>query len=81
MYITERMEKQLQYAYCAFLILFNVACLYFIVDLMFYDEIAGSLLDRIANHPQKKFAYILFINGIFNLYFVCVSLMARLFNR
>lgn len=75
------MEKQLQYAYCVFLILFNAAYLYFITDLLFYDEIAGSLLGGMADHPQKKIAYILFINGIFNLYFVCVSLMARLFSR
>lgn len=82
MYITESIEKQLQYVYCVFLILFNIVSLYFIIDLLFYDEIIGYLTDGgIKTDCPRKLAYLFFVNGISNLFFVCVSLMARLFDK
>lgn len=82
MYITESIEKQLQYVYCVFLILFNIVSLYFIIDLLSYDEIIGYLTDGgIKTDCPRKLAYLFFVNGISNLFFVCVSLMARLFDK
>ncbi|CAD0004810.1 hypothetical protein FLACHUCJ7_02028 [Flavobacterium chungangense] len=82
MYLTELKEKQLQYLYCMFLILFNLVSLYFIMDLLSYDEIIGYLSDGgIKTDCPRRLAYLFFINGVSNLFFVCVSLMARLFDK
>jgi len=82
MYLTELNEKRLQYVYCVFLILFNLVSLYFIIDLLSYDEIIGYLTDGgIKTDCPRKSAYLFFINGVSNLFFVCVSLMARLFDK
>lgn len=82
MYITESIEKKLQYMYCIFLILFNIVSLYFIIDLLSYDEIIGYLIDGgIKTDSPRKLAYLFFVNGISNLFFICVSLMARLFDK
>lgn len=82
MYITEQFEKQIQYVYCVFLILFNVVCLYFIIDILCYDEILGYLVNgEIQTESPRNLAFLLFVNGISNLFFVCVSIMARFFNK
>ena len=82
MYLTESIEKQLLYVYCVFLILFNLVSLYFIIDLLSYDEIIGYLIDGgIKTDCPRKLAYLFFINSISNLFFVCVSLMAKLLDK
>lgn len=82
MYIPESIEKQMYYLYCVFLILFNILSLYFIVDLFSYDEIIGYLIDgEVKSYSSRKLAYLFFINGISNLLFVSVALMARLFHK
>ena len=82
MYITELIEKQLQYMYCAFLILFNFVSLYFIIDLFSYDEVIGYLIDGgIKTDSPRKLAYLFFVNSISNLLFVCISFIARLFDK
>lgn len=80
MYITELAEKKLQYTYCVFLILFDLICLYFIIDFLVYDEISGNLTDTgTRGDSTRKLAFLFFVNGMSNLFFVCVILMARLF--
>lgn len=75
-------EKKLLYTYFVFLILFNLVSLYFIIDLLSYDEIKGYLVDgREKNECPRKLAYLLFLNGISNLFFVSVSLIARYFAK
>ncbi|MCI9843632.1 hypothetical protein FLV_02430 [Flavobacterium pectinovorum] len=75
-------EKKLLYIYCVFLILFNLVSLYFIIDLLSYDEITGYLVDgSIKNESPRKLAQLLFLNGISNLLFVFVSLIARYFAK
>lgn len=82
MYIPESIEKQMYYLYCVFLILFNIVSLYFIVDLFSYDEIIGYLIDgEVKSYSSRKLAYLFFINGVSNLLFVSVALMARLFRK
>lgn len=82
MYITELAEKKLRYTYCIFLILFNLVSLYFIIDFLVYDETIGDLIDgRIQGDFPRRLAFLFFLNGISNLFFVCVSLMSRLFKN
>lgn len=82
MYISESAEKKLQYAYCIFLILFNLVCLYFIIDLLVYDEISGYLTGAaVQGDSPRKLAFLFFVNGMSNLFFACVKLMAGLFKN
>lgn len=75
-------EKQLLYTYCIFLILFDLISLYFIIDLLSYDEITGYLVDGgVKNECPRKLAYLLFVNGLSNLFLVSVSLIARYFAK
>lgn len=73
-------EREIVIILSVLLIAFNVANLYFIVDLFSYDEIIGYLTNgEIKSDSPRTMAYLLFGNGIFNLLFVMVSLMSRLF--
>ena len=82
MYIPESIEKQLQYVYCVFLILFNIVSLYFIIDLLSYDEIIGYLTNgEIKSSNPRNLAYLFFVSGMFNLLFVSVSLMSELLSK
>lgn len=82
MYITELIEKKLQYTYCVFLILFNLVCLYFIIDFLVCDEISGYPIEGgIQSDSSRKLAFLFFVNGMSNLFFACVILMSRLFKN
>jgi hypothetical protein len=62
-----------------FLILFNLVSLYFIIDLLSYDEIIGYLTNgEIKSGNPRNLAFLLFVNGVSNLFLVSVSLMSRL---
>lgn len=75
-------EKEIVYVYSVFLILFNLVSLYFIVDLLSYDEIIGYLTNgEIKSAAARSLAFLLFLNGVSNLFFVSVSLMARLLSE
>lgn len=75
-------EKEIIYVFSVFLILFNLVSLYFIVDLLSYDEIIGYLTNgEIKSITTRSLAFLFFVNVVSNLFFVCVSLMARLLSR
>lgn len=62
-----RYEKEIAYIFTALLILFNLVCLYFIIDLMGYDEIVGYLIDGDLKYVDLH-------------YLICVFLIAMLLN-
>lgn len=75
-------EKEITYVFIVFLIFFNLVSLYFIVDLLSYDEIIGYL----ANGEQKNcnprnLAFLFFGTTISDLLFVSVTLMSRLLSK
>ena len=75
-------EKEIISTFSVFLILFNIVCLYFIIDLLSYDEIIGYLTNgEIKSSNPRNLAYLFFVSGMFNLLFVSVSLMARLLSK
>jgi hypothetical protein len=75
-------EKEIVYTFTVFLILFNIVCLYFIIDLLSYDEIIGYLTNgEIKSDSPRSLAYLLFVSGMSNLLFVTVSLMSRLLSE
>lgn len=78
MYCIYYHEKKIVYTYIVFLILFNLIGLYFIVDLLFYDEIIDYLTtDEIRKTPPHNVFYLLFLSSMSNLLFVFGSLMTR----
>jgi len=82
MYRILLIEKEITYVFTVFLIFFNLVGLYFIVDLLSYDEIIGYL----ANGEQKNcnprnLAFLFFGTTISDLLFVSVTLMARLLSK
>jgi hypothetical protein len=79
MYYIYTFEKQIICTFTVFLILFNLVSLYFIVDLLSYDEIIGYLTNgEIKSDNPRNLAYLLFVGGMSNLLFISVSLMSRL---
>lgn len=75
-------EKEIAYTFTVFLILFNIVCLYFIIDLLSYDEIIGYLTNgEIKSDNPRNLAYLLFASGMSNLLFISVSLMAGLLSK
>ena len=75
-------EKEIAYTFTVFLILFNIVCLYFIIDLLSYDEIIGYLTNgEIKSENPRNLAYLLFVSGMSNLLFISVSLMAGLLSK
>ena len=75
-------EKEIAYTFTVFLILFNIVCLYFIIDLLSYDEIIGYLINgEIKSDNPRNLAYLLFVSGMSNLLFISVSLMAGLVSK
>jgi hypothetical protein len=75
-------EKEIIYAFSVFLILFNLVSLYFIIDLLSYDEIIGYLTNgEIKSGSPRNLAFLLFVSGISNLLFVSVSFMDRVISK
>lgn len=75
-------EKEIIYVSSVFLILFNLVGLYFIIDLLSYDEIIGYLTNgEMKSGNPRNLAFLLFVSGASNLLFVSVSLMDRLISK
>jgi hypothetical protein len=73
-------EKEIISFFSVFLILFNLVSLYFIVDLLSYDEITGYFPNgEIKNDSPRNLAFILLMGFTSNLLFISVSLMASIF--
>jgi hypothetical protein len=62
------------------LIIFNLVSLYFIVELLSYDEIVGYLIDggKKTDSP-RNWAYLFFITSMSNLYFFALLLIEFFF--
>ena len=72
-------EKEIIYFFSVFLILFNLVSLYFIVDLLSYDEIMGYFPNgKVESDSPRNLAFILLLGCTLNLLFVSVSLMASI---
>ena len=72
-------EKEIIVVFCVFLILFNLVSLYFILDLLSYDEIIGYLTNgKIKRGNPRNLAFLLYMNNVSNLFLVSVLLMSRL---
>jgi len=75
-------EKEIVCVFSVLLILFNIVGLYFIIDLLSYDEIIDYLTNgKIKSTTIRSLAFLFFVNAISNLFFVSVSLMARLLDK
>lgn len=74
-------EKQIVYSYYVFLILFNLATIYLILSILFDDHFfCISLAETLKMDSVRKLVYLLFINGMSNMLFICVSLIAKLYS-
>ncbi len=74
-------EKQIVYSYYVFLILFNLTAIYFILSILFnYHPAYLSLGEMVKIDAARKLVYLLFINGMSNMLFICVSLIAKLYS-
>lgn len=72
-------EKEIIYVFTVFLILFNLVSLYFIVDLLSYDEVIGYLTNgEIKSVNPRNLAFLFFGTTASNLLFVSVALLAKL---
>ena len=61
------------------LVIFNLISLYFIVDLLSYDEIVGYWIDgRRKNASTQFIGYLLFFGTLSNLYFFFLIVIAKL---
>lgn len=82
MYQFQLFEKEIIHFFYLFLILFNLVSLYFIIDLLFCDEIVGYFTNgetKIAD--PHNLAWLFLINGASNLFFISVSLMFRVLSK
>lgn len=75
-------EKEIVYVFTVFLILFNLVSLYFIVDLLSYDEIIGYLTNgEIKSANLRNLAVLFFGATASNLLFISVTLMVRFYSE
>ena len=74
-----RYEREIAIILSVLLITLNLANLYFIIDLLSYDEIVGYLTEGGLKYSDPHdFAYVLLITTLLNLLFVFAVLFARL---
>ena len=73
-------EKEIISFFSVLLILFDLVSLYFIVDLLSYDEIMGYFPNgKIKSDSPRNLAFILLVGCTLNLLFISISLMATIF--
>ena len=77
---SDLLEMKLLIIFYLLLIIFNLICLYFIIDLFTYDEIAGYFINgEKRTSPLRGLAYLLYITTLLNLYFLCYSIIRNAF--
>ncbi|MFV8347580.1 hypothetical protein [Flavobacterium sp. ZB4P13] len=65
-----------------FLIIFNLITLYFIVDLLSYDEVIGYLTNgEEKSCNPRNLAFLFFVTTVSNLLFVSVALLVKLLSQ
>jgi hypothetical protein len=75
-------EKELVCVLSVLLIFFNLICLYFIIDLLSYDEIIAYLANgELESSDPRDLALILFGTTVSNMLFVLVLLMLKICNK
>lgn len=73
-------EKRIVYGFYVFLIVLNLAAIYFILTILFNNEPRCiSFTETPPIDSARKLVYLLFINMMSNLLFVCVSMIAKLY--
>lgn len=71
--------SKIRFFFHALLILSNVISLYFIIDLLFCDEIVGYFSnDEIIYVDLHDISWLFLINGAMNLFFISVLTMLRI---
>lgn len=74
-----RYEREIAIILSVLLIALNLANLYFIIDLLSYDEIVGYLTEGgLKCSDPHDFVYVLLITTLLNLLFVFAVLFSRL---
>ncbi len=75
-------EKKIIDSFCVFLIIFNLVDLYFIVDLLSYDEIIGYLTNgEEKSCSPRNLAFLFFVTTVSNLLFISVVLLVKQFSK
>jgi hypothetical protein len=75
-------EKKIIGSFCVFLIIFNLVDLYFIVDLLSYDEIIGYLTNgEEKSCSPRNLAFLFFGTTVSNLLFISVVLLVKQFSK
>lgn len=75
-------EKKIIGSFCVFLIIFNLVDLYFIVDLLSYDEIIGHLTNgEEKSCSPRNLAFLFFGTTVSNLLFISVVLLVKQFSK
>lgn len=75
-------EREIAIILSVLLIAFNLASLYFIIDLLSYDEIVGYLADGgLKSSDPHDFVYVLLIPALCNILFVFTALCACFTNK
>jgi hypothetical protein len=76
MYLSQKVEKRITGNFCLFLIIINFIALYFIIDLLSYDEIVGYLsINEMKSRSARPLAFLFLAANLVNLLFACVSLI------
>ena len=75
-------EKKIIGSFCVFLIIFNLVDLYFIVDLLSYDEIIGYLTNgEEKSCSPRNLAFLFFGTTVSNLLFISAVLLVKQFSK
>lgn len=75
-------EREIAIILSVLLIAFNLASLYFIIDLLSYDEMVGYLADGgLKSSDPHDFVYVLLIPALCNILFVFTALCACFTNK
>ena len=75
-------EAKIIGSFCLFLIIFNLFTLYFIVDLLSYDEVIGYLTNgEEKSCNPRNLGFLFFVTTVSNLLFVSVALLAKLLSQ
>jgi hypothetical protein len=77
MYLTPVIEKKIISIFCSVLIILDLIVVYFIIDLLNYDEIIGYLsIDKIKRCNTRPVAFLFLVATLTNLLFVMIYMMS-----
>jgi hypothetical protein len=77
MYLTPIIEKKIISIFCSALIIMDLIVIYFIIDLLNYDEIIGYIsIDKIKRCNTRPIAFLFLVATLANLLFVMIYMMS-----